>query len=358
MSSITKDQLIFDTSATADSDNVGAYVRSSDGTLITHTTVGGDERLDTTAALFDGTGNAISSTGGALNVSDGGGSLTVDATDLDIRDLAHTQDTVALGDGTNLLVFQVLDAAFDLAAETIPISGVRRDADTSPVSADGDAHPFVFDDAGQLKVRANVVASVEPTDAEFLKGTVAGNTDALLHMGAVRQDTLAGFTGVDDGDYTSLKVDSLGRLYVAAAISGDVADDAPDSGNPLKVGSRAFDGALTAVSASNDRADLLSDMYRRVYVNDSPNINMTVIDAAMNDVAAEIAASPLLGRRRMLIQNIGNNEVYLGATGVTTSTGIVLRRRTSVELDLGEDINIFGICDTGETTNLRVMQIA
>lgn len=36
-------------------------------------------------------------------VSDGGGSLTVDATDLDIRDLDHTTDSVSIGDGVDLL---------------------------------------------------------------------------------------------------------------------------------------------------------------------------------------------------------------------------------------------------------------
>lgn len=36
-------------------------------------------------------------------VSDAGGSLTVDATDLDIRDLLHTQDSVKIGDGTDFL---------------------------------------------------------------------------------------------------------------------------------------------------------------------------------------------------------------------------------------------------------------
>jgi hypothetical protein len=36
-------------------------------------------------------------------MSDAGGSITVDATDLDIRDLSHTQDSVKIGDGTDLL---------------------------------------------------------------------------------------------------------------------------------------------------------------------------------------------------------------------------------------------------------------
>ena len=43
----TKDRLIFDTSdADGTSDNVGAYIRSADGTQITHTNSGGKDALD------------------------------------------------------------------------------------------------------------------------------------------------------------------------------------------------------------------------------------------------------------------------------------------------------------------------
>src|SRR5512134_2370593 len=39
---------------------------------------------------------------GTQQVSDGAGSLTVDALDLDIRNLAASQDNVRIGDGTDL----------------------------------------------------------------------------------------------------------------------------------------------------------------------------------------------------------------------------------------------------------------
>lgn len=39
----------------------------------------------------------------AVNIQDGGNSITVDAADLDIRDLLHTQDSIRLGDGTSLI---------------------------------------------------------------------------------------------------------------------------------------------------------------------------------------------------------------------------------------------------------------
>lgn len=136
-----KDQLVFDTTdatSIAQSDSVGAFLRSSDGTLITHTTVGGKEALDVRVAeginvevdldaaddsvaswTNDGAGNPISSTGGALHISDAGGSLTVDAVDLDIRDLTAASDSVQsnLFDGAGTALTSTLigaDQALDV----------------------------------------------------------------------------------------------------------------------------------------------------------------------------------------------------------------------------------------------------
>lgn len=48
---------------------------------------------------------------------------------------------------------QVEDAVY-VPGVLMPVGGVRRDADTSPVSANGDVHPMVFNSAGRLKVSA------------------------------------------------------------------------------------------------------------------------------------------------------------------------------------------------------------
>ena len=354
MSSITKDQLVFDP-AESDNDNIGAYLRSSDGTLIDKVVLGDTiDRLAVAAAMVDSDGHELD-----VN-ADGSINATVSATDLDIRNLLNTQDSVAIGDENNIIDLQQLDSAFGASAHSMPVAGVRRDADTSPVSADGDSHPLVFDDAGQLKVRANVVASVEPSDAEFLKGSVAGDTDALVHIGVVRQDTLAGFTGVADGDYTSLKVDDLGSLYVTGSLSGDVADDSVDSGNPIKVGSKSTDAVLTELSAAGDRADLISDIYRRILVNDSAGIAVKQAAVAVDDTVGgvQIAAAPLSGRKKILIQNQGNKSIFLGASGVTDVTGVELKKRTNIELSLGEHVDLYAICSSGDSADVRILEQA
>jgi hypothetical protein len=99
---------------------------NTDGSL-NITDNGGSITVDgTVAATQSGTWNIATLTsitndvniadgGNSITVDDGGGSLTVDgtvavsgsvtvtATDLDIRDLSHTQDSVKVGDGTDLL---------------------------------------------------------------------------------------------------------------------------------------------------------------------------------------------------------------------------------------------------------------
>lgn len=49
------------------------------------------------------------------------------------------------------------------------VIGIRQDAETSPVSATGDFHPFVFNDGGRLKV------SVTPADIASTSGSIKAN---------------------------------------------------------------------------------------------------------------------------------------------------------------------------------------
>jgi len=222
--------------------------------------------------------------------------VAVSATDLDIRDLDHTTDDVSLGDGTNLLLFKLIDSAFEATAVTMPISGIRQDGSGSPVSATGDAHPLVFNNDGELKV--------------------------------------------------------------AADLTSDTADDAVDSGNPVKIGGRGESGVLTALSASGDRYDLLGDLYRRTYINDSANIGIKSTAVTVGTTVGEVVGTPLAGRRFVTIQNeSANNEVYVGAAAITTATGVKISKRASATFQWGEDINIFMISDAAGN-DVRILESA
>lgn len=159
-----KDQLVFDTTdatSIAHSDSVGAYLRSSDGTLITHTTVGGKEALDVRIAeginvevdlshvddsvkVGDGTDFLAINADGSINITDNGGSLTVDAVDLDIRDLNSATDSVTVIQGTSPWVVSgtvtvndaaLANTAIAHAANTLDVADTAENIIASPLAS-------------------------------------------------------------------------------------------------------------------------------------------------------------------------------------------------------------------------------
>lgn len=273
---LSKDRLIFDPSDTAESDNIGAYLRAgSDGDLLSSTNVGGKEGLDV---------NLINA------------SVEVSATDLDIRDLSHSQDSVKVGDGTEFL----------------------------EVNADGSL---------------NAVVSATDLDVRDLSHS---------------QDS------VKIGDGTDLlAVNADGSINVNLTDDG-VADDAADSGNPLKIGGKAYSSLSGDPVDNGDRANLAQDLYRRVYIHDAPN--MSVLSAKVTVGATEVAlpASALAGRTRVMIQNISSNDVYVGGTGVTTSgatMGLRVAKGGTLSLEAGQNVALFAIA-AGAGNDVIVMELA
>lgn len=104
---------------------------------------------DVAARIVDGTITSQALTvnaDGSINITDNGGSLTVDAVDLDIRDLSAAQDNVAISDGT----------------------------DTLEVNADGSIN--ITDNGGSITVDGTVEVSNFPTTVDTDYGTVGANT--------------------------------------------------------------------------------------------------------------------------------------------------------------------------------------
>jgi len=136
---ITLNKILFDPTLPADGASLGAYLRASDGTLLTHTDVSGKKALDVNIAsgvnvevdlshvddsirLGDGTAlftstsensdialdvhisntelSVIQGSDSPWSIDDNGGSLTVDASQLDIDDLDYTSDNVAIKGST------------------------------------------------------------------------------------------------------------------------------------------------------------------------------------------------------------------------------------------------------------------
>jgi hypothetical protein len=212
-----KDQLVFDVTdvdTIADSDSVGAFLRSSDGTLVTHTTVGGKEALDVNIAagvnvevdlshlddsvrLGDGTSffTSTSENGDiSLDVHMSNTSIAVTATDLDIRDLVFATDKVDVSGSTILGITNDVNIAD--GGNSITVDAVDLDIrDLTAVSDSIASH--LFDGAGTAltstlvsgdqALDVNVVNEISVNDAALADTAILSGTDSLTVAGTAEK---------------------------------------------------------------------------------------------------------------------------------------------------------------------------
>lgn len=200
-------------------------------------------------------------------------------------------------------------------------------------------------------------------------GTVIGNNGDALNVEITNASIVVSATDLDIRDLTHvsdsvkvgdgtdfLAINADGSINVNLTDDG-VADDAADTGNPFKVGGVAYASALSAVSAAGDRVNMAFDMYRRIrtFMGAQVAINTPAV-VAVGTTEVALPSSPLAGRQKIIVQNTSNNDIFVGATGVTTSTGIRVAKGATLELDIGE-IVLYAIAGSAGN-NVRVLEVA
>ena len=296
---LSKDKLIYDATTPADGDSVAAFLRVAAG--------------------------ALTSTGaaGALDVN----ITNAFAVDVDIDGIYSGGNT----DPDNVgVISHVRGAAPADTDQTVRTTGATAASDavtaTDVWGADSNAFGMLF--GGTTWDRAR-------------------GTSGAQHIHDGGNSITVDAVDLDIRDLSSA-TDSISAL-------GNVADDAVDSGNPVKIGARAVGTALTAVSAGGDRTNAVSDLRRRIYVNDACSVGMNY-GANSVTTSAELVATASAGRKRFLVQNLGNKAIYLGGdSSVTTVNGIRVSAGAAFEMDLGEYVDLYMIAESG-TQDVRFMQ--
>jgi hypothetical protein len=77
---------------------------------------------------------------------------------------------------------------------------------------------------------------------------------------------------------------------------------------------------------------------------------VTVTDTAINLIAADNI------NRVAYISIVGNQDIAVGNSGVTFATGLILEKHTApihIDVPLGE--TLWGICNTGQTDDIRIL---
>jgi hypothetical protein len=149
---VTINRLVFDVTdadTRTASANTGAWVRAgTDGDLIGSQTVAASEWLQAASALFDGAGTALTSTllsgKQSLDVNVANASIAVTATNLDVRDLLHTQDSVRLGDGTSFYTSTTVGPDIGLDVNIINAAITTSDAALANTAVSHEANSIGF----------------------------------------------------------------------------------------------------------------------------------------------------------------------------------------------------------------------
>lgn len=212
--------------------------------------------------------------------------------------------------------------------------------------------------SGKQALDVNVVNG--PDDAIYLEDDPHASGDKGVFVLSVRQDVLTASVSAD-GDYAAFKLNSRGGLWTVPV--GDRADGAADNENPVKTGTRSAWGVLTALSANNNRADMISDKYRRVYINDGANIGIKTTQKNVDNTGAvALLAASLSGRRIVMVQNLSSKEIYLGKDATVTASGatggIRLAAGGFFTLTLGEDVPLFAIGTSNSAQDIRIFEAA
>ncbi len=346
-------KLVFDTTdatTQAASSNVGAYVRSSDGTLIDSVTIATVDRLAVDATMKDGAGNALTSTGGALDVNLASGTITINEEDIFAEDAAHTT-----GDkGSHILA-------------------VRQDTLAASTSADGDYASFKVNNVGELYVTDEGSEAVLVT-IDAVLDTIKTDTAAMVtDLAAIEVELLDQGTTLDailaDTANMDTNIGSINTTLTGLSHDEDTAHTTGDAG-VMSLAVRN-DTLAALADTDGDYAPFQVDADGALYVNVASSGTLTVNDAALANTAIanaanaldvantaeDVVAAPLANRKYLFVYNNGNKEAYVGSTGVTSANGFPLPPGSILEMRAGASIDIEWVsADTNQ--ELRTLELS
>lgn len=216
---------------------------------------------------------------------------------------------------------------------------------------------LVFDvsDADTIAASSSVGAFVRSSDgtlignvSDALKVSLTNSSIAATQSGTWDIGTITNVVHVDDNS-GSITVD--GSVTVSAT-NLDIRDLAAASDS---VAAWVKDGSGTAINSTSNALNV----YMTGGTIDVQNEADTAIESTAKSVSTTgaLLASQLSGRKFMLVQNLGSKHVYVGKSGVSSSSGLQLAPGMIFEFQLGPSISMHAVSAAG-TQDVRIMELA
>lgn len=176
----------------------------------------------------------------------------------------------------------------------------------------------------QVAGAAAVSGSGNATGALRVELPTNGTGVVGLNAGTNAIGKLAANTGVTIGAVELAAAQTLATVTsvttvatVTALTGGNVAHDAADAGNPHKVGARATNVDIAAVSATNDRTDLVATLTGKLITHPWSNpenfVSGAITSAMTGTTSTSLIAAPASGLRNYITQiTVSNSHATVG----------------------------------------------
>lgn len=301
-------KIAVNTASLADGASIASYLTDASGNLLTSTTIGAKQRLDTVdaASHIDGAAYAAGvdylSSMGAVDESGNWQPLNINAAGA-------------------LIVSASVSFPSDYAEDSAATSGdigsfsllVRQDTLAISTSTDGDYGAFKSNAKGELWVK---------------------DADVLAELVLVKGDTasIATSTGT-----TASTLSALSKAEDAAHSSGDTGIQA------LAV---RKDAQGTNAGTDGDYASLQTWSEGSLKVVDVANGAALQQQISVATTATLLPATALSNRKSLMIQNVGSKSIWVGSATVTASgatTGIEVPKGGFMEFEVGPAVSMYAI---------------
>ena len=251
-------------------------------------------------------------------------------------------DSIAAGDNNignvdvasmaNLTESLVDDAAFTPATSRVVPVGFEFDDSTPDSVNEGDIG------AARMSGNRNIYTTIRDAAGNERGVNVSAGNALIVDGSAVTQPvslasvpshavTNAGTFAVQDATaQASLSVmdDWDNAASDGASVSGDVAHDAADAGEPVKIGGKAI-SAEPAVVAANDRVNALFDLVGKLivlpYANPENFVSGAITTAMTGTTSTSLVAAPAAGLRNYLTTIIVSNAHATVGTDIVIQDG-------------------------------------
>lgn len=156
---------------------------------------------------------------------------------------------------------------------------------------------------------------------------------------------------VFDPDNDKLRVDATVSLEPGSLTLNDVDDS-------IAIG----DGTGKHVTVTTIGAKNGLDVYIEggVIAQGGLSIGIKTSKIVVTDVPTKLPTIPLNNRNSMSIRVWGANTVYIGDSSVDATTGYPKLQYEEFSIDIKDNlaVNLYGICETGKTCEVRIFEVA